>query len=273
MLKRLLKIGLAFLMITAVSVLPILAEDAKGCKDHPLFTRITDFEIDDCEVKDFDSHEFTDRNEKDIVFEGKKTFIGYCLKEGGKERAFLEIWKNYVNAITKIGGTVEFISSYGGNLHLVKEGKEVWVLVNDSGGNCYSLYIVEKKAMVQEITANEMLDTLNKQGFIALYINFDTNKATIKPESQSIVDQIAKMLKDNPKLNVSIEGHTDSVGTPANNKILSKQRADAVVAALVKKGIDAKRLSAVGWGQDKPIADNRSEEGKAKNRRVEIVKK
>ncbi|RPI77679.1 MAG: OmpA family protein [Desulfobacteraceae bacterium] len=260
-------------MVLMLVCFPATAQDAAGCKDHPLFTRITDFEIDDCEIKDFDSHEFTDRNEKDIVFEGKITFIGYCLKKGGKERAFLEIWKNYVNAITKIGGTVEYSNRYSGNLHLNKDGKEVWVQVNDSGGSCYSLYIVEKKAMVQEITANEMLDTLNKQGFIALYINFDTNKATIKPESQSIVDQIAKMLKDNPKLNVSIEGHTDSVGTPANNKTLSKQRADAVVAALVKQGIDAKRLSAIGWGQDKPIADNRSEEGKAKNRRVEIVKK
>lgn len=268
--KNILKAAGSLGIMLLLSLFPVAAQE---CKDHPLFTRISDFEIDDCQVSEFDSHEFTDRNEKDITFEGKKTFIGYCLKEGGKERAFLEIWKNYANALAKLGGTVEYTNRYNANLHLLKDGKEVWVQVNDSGGNCYSLYIVEKKAMVQEITANEMLDTLNKQGFIALYINFDTNKATIKPESQPIVDQIAKMLKESPKLNVSIEGHTDSVGTPAANKTLSKQRADAVVAALVKKGIDAKRLSAVGWGQDKPVADNRTDEGKAKNRRVEIVKK
>jgi OOP family OmpA-OmpF porin len=82
-----------------------------------------------------------------------------------------------------------------------------------------------------------------------------------------------KLLKDNPGLKVGIEGHTDSTGTPARNKTLSQQRAESVVSALVKAGIDAKRLSTAGWGQDKPIADNKTEEGKAKNRRVEIVKK
>lgn len=251
----------------------VLAADAKGCRDHALFTRISDFEIDTCELNDYDSHPFSDRNENEIVFEGKKTYIGYCLKEGGKERSFLEIWKNYANAITKIGGTVEHNTPYSGNLHLIQEGQEAWVWLNDSGGNCYSLVIVEKKAMVQEITANEMLDALNKQGFIALYINFDTNQATIKPDSQSIIGQIAEMLKASPQLIVSIDGHTDNTGTPARNQTLSKQRADAVVAALMEKGISAKRLSAVGWGQDKPIADNRSEEGRAKNRRVEVVKK
>ncbi len=118
-----------------------------------------------------------------------------------------------------------------------------------------------------------MLDALNKDGFIALYINFDTNKATIRPESKTIVDQIVKLLKENPGLKVSIEGHTDSTGTPVKNKKLSLERAQSVVNALTAAGVDKKRLSAVGWGQEKPVADNRSEEGKAKNRRVEIVKK
>jgi outer membrane protein OmpA-like peptidoglycan-associated protein len=127
--------------------------------------------------------------------------------------------------------------------------------------------------MAQEVTAGDMLAALNKSGFIALYINFDTGKSDIKPESQAVVEQIAKLLSDNPNLSISIEGHTDSVGTPAANKTLSEQRARAVMSAVVKTGIPAGRLSAVGWGQEKPLADNRTEEGRAKNRRVEIVKK
>jgi len=271
--KRSLGFGLALIVVLSVHVLPAAQQDDPGCKDHPMFTRLSDFYIDSCETSDYDSHEFMDKEENEIVFEGRKTRIGYCLKEGGKSKAFLEIWRNYANALAKLGGTVEFTAPYVANLHLLKDGKEVWVHLGDSGGDCYTLTIVEKTAMVQEITANEMLDALNSQGFIALDIHFDVDKAVIKPESQPIVDQIAALLKGSPQLAVSIEGHTDNTGAAAHNKTLSQQRAEAVVAALVKQGIDAKRMTAVGWGQEKPVADNRSEEGRAKNRRVEIVKK
>jgi outer membrane protein OmpA-like peptidoglycan-associated protein len=87
------------------------------------------------------------------------------------------------------------------------------------------------------------------------------------------VEQIAALLKAHADLKVSIEGHTDNVGTPQSNKILSQERAKSVVNAAVQKGIVAERMTAVGWGQEKPIADNRSEDGRAKNRRVEVVKK
>jgi outer membrane protein OmpA-like peptidoglycan-associated protein len=80
------------------------------------------------------------------------------------------------------------------------------------------------------------------------------------------------MLNQNPDLKISIEGHTDNVGTPQSNQILSESRAKSVMNALVSKGISAGRLKYKGWGQTKPIADNASEDGKAKNRRVEIVK-
>jgi outer membrane protein OmpA-like peptidoglycan-associated protein len=94
----------------------------------------------------------------------------------------------------------------------------------------------------------------------------------IKPESEAIINQIAAMLKSDPGLKVSIEGHTDNAGTAASNKTLSEARAKAVVASLLGKGIDKARLSSKGWGQEKPVADNDSEDGKARNRRVEIVK-
>ncbi len=137
----------------------------------------------------------------------------------------------------------------------------------------YRLIVVEIEEMVQEVTASDMLDALNRDGYIALYINFDTGKFEIKPESQPTIDQIFQLMKDNPELKLSIEGHTDNVGSPSNNKVLSDNRAKAVMNAVVSSGIDASRLAAVGWGQERPIADNRAEEGRAKNRRVEIVKK
>jgi outer membrane protein OmpA-like peptidoglycan-associated protein len=127
--------------------------------------------------------------------------------------------------------------------------------------------------MEQEITANDMWKALQKDGFMALYINFDTNKSTIKPESASIIEQIVELMKSQTGLKLSIEGHTDSQGTPEKNKILSLDRAKAVIKAVAQGGINESRMSAVGWGQEKPIADNRTEEGRAKNRRVEIVKK
>jgi outer membrane protein OmpA-like peptidoglycan-associated protein len=81
------------------------------------------------------------------------------------------------------------------------------------------------------------------------------------------------MLKAYPEVKISAEGHTDNVGNSKSNKTLSDDRAKAVVTASVAQGIDARRLSSVGHGQDKPIADNKTEEGRAKNRRVELVKK
>jgi outer membrane protein OmpA-like peptidoglycan-associated protein len=84
---------------------------------------------------------------------------------------------------------------------------------------------------------------------------------------------IATLLKSNPTLKLGVEGHTDNVGDAASNKKLSEARAKSVTAAIVASGVDAARLSAAGFGQEKPVADNRTEEGRAKNRRVELVKK
>ena len=135
------------------------------------------------------------------------------------------------------------------------------------------LYVLEIEAMKQEITANEMLDALNKDGYIALNILFETGKSTIKNESSPVIDQIFELMKSDLTLKISIEGHTDNAGDAASNKVLSDNRAKAVMDALIAKGIDKTRMSFVGWGQEKPVADNRNEEGRAKNRRVEIVKK
>jgi len=102
-------------------------------------------------------------------------------------------------------------------------------------------------------------------------VNFDHDKATIKADSRPILDNAVKVLNENASVHVRVEGHTDSDGTDAYNMGLSQRRAEAVVAYLTAAGIDAGRLSAVGYGESSPVAPNDSKENKYKNRRVDLV--
>jgi OmpA-OmpF porin, OOP family len=103
-------------------------------------------------------------------------------------------------------------------------------------------------------------------------IRFDTGKASLRPESMGVINEIYKMLSDHPELKVSVEGHTDSDGDDALNQALSEQRAETVVNTLKNMGIDLGRLTSKGWGESKPLDINTTPEGKANNRRVEFVK-
>ncbi|HEU0032722.1 MAG TPA: OmpA family protein [Kofleriaceae bacterium] len=102
-------------------------------------------------------------------------------------------------------------------------------------------------------------------------VYFDTNKATIKKVSFALLDDVALALKDNPKIKVEIQGHTDSQGNDKFNLKLSQRRAESVRAYLDKKGIDRSRMTAKGYGEEVPIADNRTTDGRSQNRRVEFV--
>ena len=104
---------------------------------------------------------------------------------------------------------------------------------------------------------------------INLNINFDFNSAKIKPEYMPKLEAFAEFMKKNPKYKAEIQGHTDSIGSAAYNKKLSEARAKAVYEALIKLGVSKDRLSYIGYGEEKPIADNSTKEGRAKNRRVE----
>ncbi len=108
--------------------------------------------------------------------------------------------------------------------------------------------------------------------FITYGITFDVGKSTIKPESMGEINRIVQLMTENPELKFSVEGHTDNTGNPTSNQTLSEARAKAIVDKLVELGIAPDRLSAVGKGQTSPIADNTTDEGRAKNRRVEFVK-
>jgi len=141
------------------------------------------------------------------------------------------------------------------------------------------LEIVEPKAMETDkvsanLNADDMANAIAAEGKIALYgIYFDTDKADIKPESKPMLVEMAKLLRTDPKLNVYIVGHTDNQGALAHNTDLSQRRAEAVVKALTAEHkIDAKRLAAKGLASLAPVASNESDAGRAKNRRVELVK-
>ena len=108
--------------------------------------------------------------------------------------------------------------------------------------------------------------------FITYGITFDVGKSTIKPESMGEITRIATLMSENPDLKFSVEGHTDSTGSATSNQTLSEARSQAVVDKLVENGIARTRLTAAGKGQTAPIADNGTDEGRAKNRRVEFVK-
>jgi outer membrane protein OmpA-like peptidoglycan-associated protein len=249
--------------------------DAEGCKDHPSFNRMPGFYITEC-THNFDLVEMWISGEQSVKVEGNKTQIVYSFDtEKGQPPSFYQLTKNFENAIAKYGGVRKYLGSQESTLYYKNAGKEVWIQLYSASdvAEGYTLVVVEVEAMKQEIVASEILEALNNTGSIALYINFDTGKATIKPESQTIIDQVALMLTENPTMNISVEGHTDNVGNAATNQTLSENRAAAVKNALIAKGIDKTRLSSKGWGQTKPIADNGTDDGKAKNRRVEIVKK
>ena len=110
-----------------------------------------------------------------------------------------------------------------------------------------------------------------EKGRQTLDVEFDFDKSTIKKGYYQDIDNLAQVMKDYPDLNVVIEGHTDSVGTAAYNKKLSQRRAEAVKKYMVEKGIDENRLKAQGFGEEKPIASNKTKEGRQQNRRVEAA--
>ncbi|MBP1766239.1 MAG: OmpA/MotB domain protein [Candidatus Aminicenantes bacterium] len=274
---------LAVILLLMPAAVQVQAQEPE-LKDTPWFSGMPSYLVYDAEDVEFDSYDFFN-GKNCVTVEGKKFKRTYTLKEEAQKSSVIQIMRNYSNAIKNMGGTIiyegapqeaECADHNGINMvvgKVVKDGNEMWVEVASLGGDEYYLTLVLKELMKQDVTASSMLEALNRDGHIAIYINFDTGKSMIRDESKPIIGQIVQMMKSNPELKLNVEGHTDNAGTPASNKTLSEARAKSVVSALVSQGIAADRLSPVGYGQDKPIADNNTEEGKAKNRRVELVKR
>jgi len=271
--------------LMAAATAQVHAQDEESeYKDTPWFSGMPNYMIYSAEDIEFDSYNFFNGKNCSTI-EGRKFKRAYYLKEDATKSSVIQIMRNYANAIRSNGGTVIYegapqdagcAENEGLNMVVgkaVKDGNELWVEVVSLGGDDYYLTVVLKELMKQDVTASDMFDAINRDGHIALYINFDTGKSNIRDESKPIIEQIVQMMTVNPDLKIGVEGHTDNVGTPASNKTLSEARAKSVVSAITAQGISADRLSPAGYGQDKPVADNSTEEGRAQNRRVELVKK
>lgn len=273
--RILLAISLAIATSTVSAAAP--QTDKKGCADHPLIpTRMPSYFIMDCKAAEFDAYEFFVKQGPRHREEGKFTFITYRVQPGASEQSALAVVRNYENAITNAGGTVVASDPKRWiNGKITVDGKEVWIQA-ESGGYLVWLRIIEKQAMKQHIVADaaSFASDINKTGHVAVYgIYFDTGKAVVKPESKPALEEVAKLLKGDTNLNLWVVGHTDSVGKVDDNMRLAQARADAVAAELVSAhGIPGARLKGYGVGPLSPTAGNDTEEGRAKNRRVELVK-
>jgi outer membrane protein OmpA-like peptidoglycan-associated protein len=238
--------------------------------------------------------------------EGKITRIEYAAPA---RRSILEIYRNYESAIRKAGFNVLFTCvnnegcgngavalyhakgnddwSWGAgqralSAKLARKEGDVYLSLHigqwsdlDKGSDTV-LYVVEVKPMEGDkvtVDAAALASDITATGHTAVYgIYFDTGKSEVKPESDAALQEIAKMLQQNAALKLLVVGHTDSAGALAANMDLSRRRADAVVQVLTGKyGVASARLLAQGAGPLSPVESNKTEEGRAKNRRVELV--
>jgi outer membrane protein OmpA-like peptidoglycan-associated protein len=170
----------------------------------------------------------------------------------------------YRDALTKGGWTIVQEGRSVIRAHYAQRGRNIWAMVSpDPGG--YILNVAD--AGLVDLGAN-----LAKACHVALYgVLFDFNKSTLQPSSDAALEPAANLMVADKALKLEVQGHTDNVGNDAYNQTLSEARAKAVVTWLTRHGVAADRLTAKGYGKTKPVADNGSDEGRAKNRRVEIA--
>jgi OmpA-OmpF porin, OOP family len=304
-------LAFAFLAVLSILEIPgALAQkgDVAGSRDYPGIGRFAGSVITGYQVKDFDAARlqaapFKDGNPTDgRRLEGRITRIAYRTSPGPSS---LEVSRNFETQLTKAGfemlvacdtdacGGIPFTEAIdalpipqmwidGFNYHYyagrkLDGGVETYaaVLVSKNNDEVYAQLTVAVIGAIENkmVDAGAMAKGLREKGHIALYgIYFDTDKAVIKPESRPTLDEIAKLLRAQPQLNVVIVGHTDSQGTFDYNVDLSRRRADAVAAELARSyKIANTRLRTAGVGFLAPIGSNASDDGRALNRRVELV--
>jgi OmpA-OmpF porin, OOP family len=227
-----------------------------------------------CESKDYSAAEMPrTRGDRTNAVEGQFERTIYRCPAN---KSPLELGRNTEAALKNAGFQILYTFPYanGARFYMTAQKSGQWVkleVLSDS----YDLTTVKQKQMDQVMTANAdgWAQQINTSGRATVYgINFDTGKATIKQDSEPVLQEVIKLLEANPLWAMVVAGHTDNAGSPAVNLPLSRHRARSVIAWLAAHGIDDSRLVPAGFGDSRPIADNTTEDGRLKNRRVDLVK-
>lgn len=266
-------------LLISISLLTNAQENAHCDTIEPSYiSRMLGFIITGCEYSEFNEQEFTPEFPKGKMAAFQKSGlyrrITYSKDESvSRVVSGVQIRSNYLNAVTKAKG--KSLSVNNDVFQLRFENKDVYFQVDyatDNDDRGYVLRVIEVEAMKQDISIS-ISDAIKSDGKIAVYgILFETGKSDIKPESTAALKQILDYLNEYPSVKVIVVGHSDNTGNYANNITLSKARAKAVKDYLVSKGIDGARLQSEGVASLCPVSTNETQEGRAKNRRVEIVK-
>lgn len=288
--------------IIAVLILCLAIGAGAQQEDHPLIKAYPGATITNKEVKDYEEQIMLlspiakDHTYKSEKLEGKVTRLNYA---DPKDRSTLEKYRNYETALKDAGFEILWTCAgydpCGPQINIPTigyfpygdTGRYLTARLKRAAGNVWvglqvkpawtDLQIVELKPMqtgMVKVSADALGKGITSEGHIAVYgINFDTGKADLRPESSETLKEIASLLQKNPELKLHVVGHTDNVGPLPANVDLSKRRAAAVVSALTTSyKVAATRLRPDGVGPLAPVASNDDEAGKAKNRRVELVR-
>jgi len=248
--------------------------DAPGCVESKVVTRMPGCTILRCENKDYASAPMPrTQNDRTHQVEGQLEHTLYRCPAG---KSPLELGRNTETALRNAGFQILYTYVYAGGarFYMTAQKGSYWVnlgVVSDA----YDLTVVKQKQMEQAMTANAdgWAEQVNQTGRVSVYgINFDTGKASIRADSEPVMNEVAKMLQANASWAVLVAGHTDNVGAKEMNLALSRQRAESVIAWLAGHGIDKARLVPAGFGDARPVAPNTDDEGRQKNRRVDLVK-
>lgn len=284
----------AGLLVAFTLQAPVLAQEGPA-PEHPIVRHYPGTTIDSWEVRDFDAADVVTGytpGSATVKVEGLEGKVYKYVYYNDPNSSPLQVVRNYENALRQAGFTtiavvrgdkVEIPNVGSGDVfgafRLDKGGvPRIYVNVKGTTDTTYvwsEVLIVEPQVMEQEYAAGagEMFDSLQKSGRVAVYgINFDTGRATLQPGSEQVLAEVRALLEQHPALKLRIEGHTDNVGLAESNQALSEARAAAVKAWLVGQGIAGDRLATAGFGDTRPVETNDTEEGRARNRRVELVR-